>query len=83
MQQRISMFFENSCSKCMDSIFSNFECALESKWGPVQEMAIYNNTTEVIWSIDAYARCFFPVVFFILQCCYWTSYLYVLPDFEE
>jgi hypothetical protein len=63
---------------CSEVLFSKFENAVEAQWGPVEEMNFYVNTTEVIWTIDACARMGFPLVFLILQCFYWTSYLYVL-----
>lgn len=61
-----------------DQVFAKFETFIEDKWGPVTEMTFYKETTEVIWSIDAYARKAFPIVFLILQILYWTSYLYVM-----
>jgi hypothetical protein len=51
---------------------------LEATWGPMSQSYVYNNTIEVVWSIDQQARRFFPFLFLILQLIYWTSYLYVL-----
>ena len=65
---------------CSDSMFGKFEKWIEKRWGPVEDRYFYNNTTEVIWTIDAYARKVFPIVFLILQITYWTSYLYLLTD---
>ena len=63
---------------CSERVFTRFESFVVARWGPVENMAIYKDTTEVIWSIDAYARRIFPLVFLILQIMYWTSYLYVM-----
>ena len=78
LRKRFTNCIESTCSNCLDGVFSKFEIFLESKWGPVEELSLYQNTTEVIWTIDAYARCFFPLVFLILQITYWTSYLYLM-----
>ena len=67
-------------TQCSDSVFGTFEKWVENRWGPIEERFFYNNTTEVIWSIDSYARKAFPIVFLILQIMYWTSYLYLLSD---
>ena len=78
LRKRFTNCIESTCSNCLDGVFSKFEIFLESKWGPVEELNLYQNTTEVIWTIDAYARCCFPLVFLILQITYWTSYLYLM-----
>ncbi len=61
-----------------DMSFDCFENFAVRHWDPIEEMNFYNNTTEVIWSIDAVARVGFPLVFTILQLLYWTLYLYIL-----
>ena len=38
----------------------------------------FKDTTFTLWTIDAYARKLFPLVFLILQISYWTSYLYLM-----
>ena len=76
--QRIADSIRDAYVRCIDGAFGKFEGALESTWGPIQEMSMYKDSVEFVWSIDAYARCFFPVVFFILQIIYWTCYLYVM-----
>ena len=52
---------------CTNVIFKELEIAIERHWGPLTERNFYINTTEVIWTIDAYARKMFPLVFFILS----------------
>ena len=61
-----------------DLVFKNLELAIEARWGPLTERNFYINTTEVLWTIDEYARKMFPLVFLILQLIYWSSYLYIL-----
>ena len=74
--------YQNCLDKYLDQcgkyIYDRTEAFVERRWGPITEMEIYLNTTEVIWKIDSYARRFFPLVFFVLQFLYWTSYLYIL-----
>lgn len=77
-QQSILQQFQAQLMTCSDQVFAKFETFIEDKWGPVTEMTFYKETTEVIWTIDAYARRVFPIVFLILQILYWTSYLYVM-----
>lgn len=69
---------KNLMSRWSQYIFTKIEEYIEKRWGPVPDMYFYKNTTEVIWGIDAYARKAFPIVFFILQFIYWTSYLYIM-----
>ena len=72
------VFFNNIPQKCTNFIFRRIELAIEKHWGPLQERNFFNNTTEVIWQIDSYARHMFPLIFLILQFIYWSSYLYIL-----
>ena len=69
---------KNIPHNCTNAVFKRLETAIEAHWGPLVERNFYNNTTEVIWTIDAYARYLFPFVFLILQLIYWTSYLYIM-----
>ena len=61
-----------------ETTFIKAERMIEAIWGPIENLAIFNDTTEVIWSIDACARKAFPIVFLILQIMYWSLYLYVM-----
>ena len=72
------VFIKNIPQKCTTTIFKRLEMAIEAHWGPLTERNFYNNTTEVIWSIDSYARRMFPLCFMILQLIYWSSYLYIM-----
>ena len=80
---KMDVFWDNVkiiLNQCSDSLFGSVEKWIERRWGPIEERFFYNNTTEVIWSIDSYARKGFPLVFLSLQIIYWTSYLYLLSD---
>ena len=80
---KMDIFWDNVkilLNQCFDSIFGTVEKWIERRWGPIEERFFYNNTTEVIWSIDSTARKLFPLVFLLLQIMYWTSYLYLLSD---
>jgi hypothetical protein len=69
--------FTKWMNRTSKAFMDKVETLIEDKWGPVTDMEIYKNTTEIIWKIDSAARKGFPIVFFILQLCYWTSYLYI------
>ena len=69
--------FTRWLNKSSKAFMDKIETLIEDKWGPVTDMEIYKNTTEIIWAIDSAARKGFPIVFFILQLFYWTSYLYI------
>ena len=71
-------FVKNIPQMCTNAVFKRLEMAIEAHWGPLTERNFYNNTTEVIWSIDSYARRMFPLCFMILQLIYWSSYLYIM-----
>ena len=71
-------FVKNIPQMCTNAVFKRLEMAIEAHWGPLTERNFYNNTTEVIWSIDSYARRMFPLYFMILQLIYWSSYLYIM-----
>ena len=71
-------FSKNIPQMCTNVVFKRLEMAIEAHWGPLTERNFYNNTTEVIWSIDSYARRMFPLCFMILQLIYWSSYLYIM-----
>ena len=80
---KMDIFWDNVkilLNQCFDSLFGTVEKWIERRWGPIEERFFYNNTTEVIWSIDSMARKLFPLVFLLLQIMYWTSYLYLLSD---
>ena len=80
---KMDIFWDNVkilLNQCFDSLFGTVEKWIERRWGPIEERFFYNNTTEVIWSIDSTARKLFPLVFLLLQIMYWTSYLYLLSD---
>eukprot|EP00095_Tigriopus_kingsejongensis_P006095 snap_masked-scaffold691_size110934-processed-gene-0.1 protein:Tk06095 transcript:snap_masked-scaffold691_size110934-processed-gene-0.1-mRNA-1 annotation:"gamma-aminobutyric acid receptor alpha-like" len=66
-------------SQAFYRLCDRIEMKLEAKYGPITESYVYNNTTEVIWKIDEYARMLFPGVFLVLQMIYWISYLYLMP----
>ena len=72
------VFIKDIPQKCTNACFRRIEMAIDAHWGPLTERNFYNNTTEVIWSIDSYARRMFPLLFLILQLIYWSSYLYIL-----
>ena len=72
------VFCKEIPQKCTNAIFKRIEIAIESHWGPLTERNFYVNTTEVIWSIDEYARRMFPFCFLVLQLIYWSSYLYIM-----
>lgn len=69
--------FTRWINRTSKAFMDKVEGLVEDKWGPISDMEIYKNTTEIIWSIDSAARKVFPIVFFILQSCYWTAYLYI------
>ena len=72
------VFLKDIPQNCTNAIFRRIEMAIDAHWGPLTERNFYNNTTEVIWNIDSYARRMFPLLFLILQLIYWSSYLYIM-----
>ena len=65
-------------SQVLDLLFLNFEAALVCVSGkPIESMNFYLDPTDAIWSIDKYARIGFPLVFLVIQTCYWAFYLYL------
>jgi len=72
------VFLKDIPQKCTNAFFRRIEMAIDTHWGPLTERNFYNNTTEFIWNIDAYARRMFPLLFLILQLIYWSSYLYIM-----
>ncbi len=47
---------------------------------------ICRNTTEVMWSIDEWARIIFPLLFSAMQTAYWVTYLHLYethPDDDD
>ncbi len=67
-------FWSESTQKMTDRM----ETFAENRWGPMDKLYIYENTTDFLYSIDENSRKVFPVIFLILQLIYWTSYLYIL-----
>ncbi len=59
-------------------MLDRIEALVEKHYGPIAELNVYKNTTEVLWTIDERARIIFPLAFFFMQCIYWGTYLYVL-----
>ena len=43
LRKRFTNCIESMCSNCLDGVFSKFEIFLESKWGPVEELSLYQN----------------------------------------
>ena len=60
-----------------DFLFNAFEWFLDRRFGPIEEMNVYKNTTEHLWKVDHASQIAFPVVFALLQTLYWTMYLYM------
>ena len=60
-----------------DFLFNAFEWFLDRRFGPIEEMNFYKNTTAHLWKIDHASQIGFPVVFALLQTLYWTMYLYM------
>ena len=75
--QKLLRFCKSSFYNVADFLFLNFETVLVYIWGPIEDMNFYQNPTEVIWTIDSYARICFPLVFLIIQTSYWAFYLYL------
>ena len=79
---KMSKSFYQTCSDmasdATQKLGDKFESFCESRWGPMSETYVYQNTTEVVWSIDEQSRKCFPLVFLVLQIIYWTSYLYII-----
>ena len=65
-----------------DFLFNAFEWFLDRRFGPIEEMNFYKNTTEHLWKVDHASQVAFPVVFALLQTLYWTMYLYMPSTVE-
>ena len=64
---------------CLDSAFDTVLKRIFRKYSPIiPNLVIYTDTLSVIYSVDAYARKGFPLVFLGFQALYWTLYMYLL-----